>query len=460
MALTQENVRTSNGMRALSTTLSANTDLFSSIGSMRNVSSNEIVARFQKAWQENPEHALRISFYSRDVLEGQGERNTPHQIWLWLANNHPDALRKNLHLIPALGYWKDVLILFNTPVELEVLNLIAQGLSEKNGLCAKWMPRKGEIANKIRKHLKMTPKEYRKTLVELTKVVETQMCAKDWASINYQHVPSKAAKMYRKAFKKRDTERYNAFISAVEKGEAKINAKALHPHEIVGEYLTRYTNVVDKTLEAQWKALPNFLENADANFMTVCDVSGSMSGLPMNVCISLGIYLSEKNNGPFKDAFITFSSNPQLQILKGNSLLEKVRQLSTADWNGSTDIEKVFKLILKTAVVNNVSAENMPGTILIMSDMQFNSCTSNASASVFDMISSEYAKAGYTMPQLVFWQLNAVAGHQPVSYNQQGVALVSGFSPSIMKQLLSAGKMTPEFIMLQTIMSDRYKVTL
>ena len=459
MALTQESVRTSNGMKALSTTLSANTDLFSSIGSLRNVSNDQIVARFNKAWSENREHALRITFYSRDVLQGQGERNTPRQIWNWLANNHPDVLIKNLKLIPQLGYWKDVLELFNTPVENGVLQLISQGLEEKNGLCAKWMPRKGEIANKIRKYLKLTPKEYRRKLVELTNVVETQMCAKDWESINYSHVPSKASKLYRKAFKKRDTDRYTSFLTSVEKGEAKINAKALMPHEIVGEYLSRYTNSLDRTLEAQWKALPNFVEEG-ANFMTVCDVSGSMSGLPMNVCVSLGIYLSEKNSGPFKNAFVTFSDNPKLQVLNGDTLLDKVKQLHTAEWGGSTNIEKVFKLILKTAVVNSLPQSAMPSTLLIMSDMQFNTCTTNTSASAFEMIANEYANAGYDMPQLVFWTLNASAGHVPVSYNQQGVALVSGFSPSIMKQLLSAGKMTPEYIMLQTIMNERYNVEL
>lgn len=464
MALQQESVLTSNGMRAFSTTLSANTDLFASIGSLRGASNEDILRRFIAAWNENKEHALRISLYNRDVLKGQGERNTARQIWAYLAQNHPEVMRNNLHKVPELGYWKDVLSFFNTPVEAEALALIAEGLSEKNGLCAKWMPRKGDIANKIRKFLNLTPKEYRKTLVELTKVVETQMCAKDWENINYSHVPSKASKLYRKAFKKHDNDRYQGFLTAVEKGEAKINAKALYPYDIVGEYLTKYNSTLDRTLEAQWLALPNFLEGSNVNFMCVCDVSGSMQTSakpsPMNVCLSLGIYLAQRNTGPFKDAFITFSSNPQLQVLKGNNLKENIDQLARAEWGMSTDIEKVFKLILKTAVVNRLSASELPQMILIMSDMQFNACTSHSDATAFGMIEREFRANGYNMPQLVFWNLNAVASHVPVSYNQQGVSLVSGFSPSIMKQLLSGGNLTPEKIMLDTIMNERYNVVL
>lgn len=458
MATTQKLIRTANGMAALNTSLSATTDLFSSIGSLRNRASEEIVSRFENAWNENPEHALRISLYSRDVIQGQGERNTPRQIWLWLAQNQPDALRKNLHKIPELGYWKDLLILFGTPVEAEVLALIAQGLSEKNGLCAKWMPRKGPVANKIRKFLNLSPKDYRKTLVELTKVVETQMCSGNWDQINYQHVPSKASKLYRKAFKKRDATRYEEFIGAVEKGEAKINAKALFPHDLVTSYLG-YGVTLDRTIEAQWKALPNFMAGNNKSILPICDVSGSMSGLPLQVCIALGIYLSERNEGPFKNAFITFHSTPKLEVLRGTTLLDRVNQLKIAEWGGSTNIESTFKLILKAAVQNNVPEEMMPGMLLICSDMQFNTCTSNADASAFNMVAAEYAKAGYKMPQLVFWNLNA-SGNYPVSYNQQGVALVSGFSPSIMKQLLAAEDMSPESIMLKTIMNERYNVVL
>lgn len=460
-------VSTTNGMKTHRSTLNANTDLFFQIGAMRNVDEQTTVARFKRAYDENPETALRISLYSRDVLQGQGERETPRRIWKWLTQNHPDALRKNLHLIPELGYWKDILIFFNTDLEKEALEVIAKGLADKNGLCAKWMPRKGEIANKIRKHLNVSPKVYRKTLVELTRVVETQMCAKDWTGINYQHVPSKAAKLYRKAFKKHDEAGYTQFMTAVKEGTAKINAKAMHPHEIVGEYIGKlgYSRSIqiDETIEAQWKALPNFLEGHNRKFIAVCDTSGSMamySALPMQVCIALGIYVAERNVGPFKDAFITFSSNPTLQILRGNTLAERVQQLETAEWNSSTNLEAVFRLILNAAVNNRLNPADMPAMVLIMSDMEFNSCATNNSATAFTMIKNMYTQAGYEMPSLVFWNLNAQSDNYPVAFNQEGVALVSGFSPSIMKQLLSADGLNPEKIMLDTISSDRYNVTL
>ena len=340
-------------------------------------------------------------------------------------------------------------------------------MTSASNLAAKWMPRKGEIANKIRKHLNVSPKTYRKTLVELTKVVETQMCAKDWTGINYQHVPSKAAKLYRKAFRKHDETGYSQYMTAVKEGTAKINSKAMHPHEIVGEYINKLgysRNVqVDETIEAQWKALPNFLEGHNKKFITVCDTSGSMAmhhALPMQVCVALGIYVAERNVGPFKDAFITFSSNPSLQILKGNTLAERVQQLETAEWNSSTNLEAVFMLILNAAVHNRVAAEDMPAMVLIMSDMEFNSCATNGDSSAFNMIRNMYTQAGYEMPNLVFWNLNAQSDNYPVAFNQEGVALVSGFSPSIMKQLLSADGMNPEKIMLDTINSDRYKVIL
>lgn len=454
--LQQHSVKTSNGMQALNTTMSANADLFFQIGAMRLKNEQDKLVAFQRAFEENPEVALRITLYSRDILQGQGERNTPKTMWLWLANNHPNVLRRNLHLIPELGYWKDLLAFFNTDVEQDALALIKSGLEAKNGLCAKWMPRKGDEANKIRKFLNLSPKDYRRTIVDLTSVVEQQMCARDWTNINYSHVPSKASKLYRKAFKKRDEARYASFLTKVEKGEAKINSKALHPHEIVSQY---FTSTGDRTLEAQWKALPNYLTDSVESFLPVCDTSGSMSGLPIQVCIALGIYLSEKNTGPFKDAFITFSTNPQLQILRGDTLLSKIKQLQVAEWGGNTDISKVFTLILRTAVANQLRQEQMPTSILILSDMQFNQCAVNGNSTAFQMITREYQSAGYNVPKLIFWNLNA-SGSFPVSFNQDGVALVSGFSPSIMTQLLKGENLTPESLMLKTVMSDRYKVIL
>ena len=457
-ALIPNTTETENGMPTLTGAGSACVDLFFQIGAARNLSEGAISTVFTKAFQEDALTAFRIMFYNRDVREGQGERRSFYEILRLVANTVPDHFRPNVVLIPQLGRYDDLLQLMDTPLELEALKVIRDGLKDGNVLCAKWMPRKGPNAARIREHLNLSPKTYRKLLVKLCKegeVVEQKMCAGKWNKIDYNHLPSKAANIYRKAFKRNDEDRYVKYLSGLEKGTTKVNAGAIFPHEIVHAYSSG-SAAQDKLLDAQWKALPNYMEGNTKGLIPICDVSGSMSGLPLEVSVALGMYISERNVGPFKDAFITFSNNPQLHVIKGTTLGGRIASVSRLDWEMTTNLEKTFALILDQSVKNDVKAKDMPGTVLILSDMQFNECSAEPSNTAMEMIEKKYKAAGYKVPNVVFWNLRAVLGQSPVEFTKRGTALVSGFSPSILKNILAAKGLTPVDIMNETIGKPRY----
>jgi len=430
---------TDNGMVTNPTSLNKCVDLFFSIGSMRGKSKDKVVNLFNEAYNENPLVASKILFWVRDVRSGAGERQTFRDVISYLTTNSPQTVRKNIGLIPEFGRWDDVLVLFGTELEDDMFSLIKTALSNGDGLCAKWMPRKGVVANKLRKLFRTTPKQYRKMLVGLTNVVESKMCAKDWENIDYSKLPSLASSRYQKSFNKNDNERYNEYKKSLQDGTAKVNAGAVYPYDIVKSINMGGDKIVS---EKQWESLPNWMEGSVERILPVVDVSGSMcvevGGNPnlscMDVAVSLGMYISERNEGSFKDAFITFSNNPQLQYLTG-TLSERLYQLRRAEWGMSTDLEAVFNLILHQAKMNNVPESNMPTKILILSDMQFNQATRRDSLGAQSMIESMYEELGYTKPDIIYWNLNAKGGNFPVEFDKNGTALVSGFSPSILNVL-------------------------
>ena len=453
---------TDNGMVTNPTTLNKCVDLFFSIGSMRGKSKDNLIKMFNEAFEENPLVSTKILFWVRDVRGGAGERKVFRDIIEYLSIHSPQTLRKNINLIPEFGRWDDILILLGTELEEDMFEHIRASLINRtDGLCAKWMPRKGEVANKLRKFFKMTPKVYRKMLVELTNVVENKMCSKDWESIDYSKLPSLASSRYQKSFKRNDGVRYEEYKNALIDGTAKVNAGAVYPYDIIKSMRSGGDDVVNNK---QWESLPNFMEGSTERILPVVDVSGSMScevgGNPnlscMDVAISLGMYISERSEGNFKDAFITFSEDPQLQYLKGN-LKQRLKQLMNADWGMSTNIEKVFRLILTQAKKNNVSEDMMPTKIMILSDMQFNQATDRYSKS-YDMIEKMYEEEGYKKPSIIFWNLNGRGGNFPVEFDKEGTALVSGFSPSILKSIIKGKNMTPESILMDTVNDERYSV--
>ena len=469
-AVKNQDARTTNGMLARKSTASACVDLFFKAGASRG---KDITKDFVAAYVENKEYALRIAQWLRDARGGAGERELFRQILKYLDKHDPDAAKALLAKVPEIGRWDDIFVVETT--KAFAYTMLGDALREKNGLAAKWTPRQGSTAVEIRKFFGMSPKFYRKSLVEMTKVVETQMCSKEWDSINFSHVPSVAAARYKKAFF-RNTPEYAKYVAELIKDpkdrtvQVKINAGAVFPYDVlkgvIGSYNKNYNATELGALTAQWDAMENFV--GDANVLPLVDVSGSMTCKAgghgsnsatscLDVAVSLGLYLADKNTGKFKDTFLTFSAKPELLNLQGN-IVQKVQQMVKSDWGMNTDLVKAMKLVLDTAVKGGVPQEEMPEMLLILSDMQFDQCA-KFDDSAMKMIARKYEDAGYEMPKIVFWNLHA-ADNVPVKYDTRGVALISGFSPAIMTAVLGGDteKFTPEAIMLKAIMVDRYAI--
>jgi hypothetical protein len=460
-AVKNQTARTENGMRARKSTASACVDLFFKIGASRG---KDITKDFVAAYVEDKDVALRIAHWVRDVRGGSGERELFRQILSYLEKHDKDAAAKLLMKTPEIGRWDDIFVFSDQDLKVQAFNMLGDALRNRNGLAAKWTPRQGPLAAEIRKHFGMSPKFYRKSLVEMTNVVEQQMCAGKWDDINYSHVPSLAASRYKKAFTRHGA-KFAEYVEKLKAGDAsvKVNAAAVYPYDVL-KGISSYSNSYGKTeldhIVAQWEALPNYV--GDASILPLVDVSGSMSTFiaggkttAMDVAVSLGLYLSEKNKGKFKDTFLTFSSKPELLHLKGN-VVQKMQQMVKSNWDMSTDLHAALNKILATAVQGNVPQEEMPAMLLILSDMQFNACVKHDNSAI-EMINRKYENAGYNAPAIVFWNLNA-KDNVPVKHDASGVALVSGFSPAVVKSVLSSDmdQFTPEGIMLKTVMVDRY----
>lgn len=422
---------------------------------------------FKKALAYDTVGAIRTLFYFRDVRGGQGERQLFRNGLGVLASEYPTELRKVLQHIQEYGRYDDLVSLVAVDnVKESVISIIRDTLSddyasankgESVSLLAKWLPSENAsskntkyLATIIRKALGTSPKEYRKTLTKLRKVisiVETPITEKKYDAIDYSKLPSQAGFKYRKAFKKNDADRYAKFMEKVVKGEVKINAGTLSTYQIY-EAVKKGDDV--EALDALWNALPDYTRGNNA--LVVADVSGSMSGVPMSMSVSLALYFAERNKGQFKDYFMTFSGEPRLQKVVGKNIREKMNSIETAQWDMNTDINKVFKVILDTATRNKVSLDEMPSTIYIISDMEFDEAEDGKTN--FESIEEMYTNSGYKRPHLVFWNVNALQKQVPVTQGEGGTSLVSGSSQSTFK-LVVEGK-TPVETMLEVINSERY----
>jgi hypothetical protein len=455
--------RTANGMRANATSGSAVLDFFSEVGSARG---KDASASFFSALAEDENLAIRTLLWSRDIREGAGERAQFRSILAKLDNVNPALARRLMYKVPFLGRWDDLFAYTNYENRRAAFDMIKTALDAGDALAAKWMPRKGPIAVELTRHFGLTPKQYRKLLVGLTNVVETAMCAKQWNEINFSHVPSVASARYQKAFGRNASEAYSAYIAELKKPQSeravgvKINAGAVYPHDVVKSVFNGNAAVADE----QWNALPNYV--GDARILPMVDVSGSMGSFhyaisgrvqPIEVAVALGLYTSSKNTGAFKDLFLTFSSSPEFVTVTG-SLSQRIQKMSTAAWQMSTNLHAAFDRILSVAQRSRVNPEDMPETLLILSDMQFDSCTSYDD-SAMQMIARKYEQAGYAVPKIIFWNLNSGYDNTPVQFDSRGVCHVSGFSPSVMKAVLANDleDYTPYNVMLKTISSNRYE---
>ncbi len=475
-AMSTADARTANGAVTHSTSGNECLNLFFTVAAMRG--NKDSVHAFNRAYGENPELATRILLWSRDVRGGAGERGTFRLIFAELIVKNPDVARAVMHKVPELGRFDDLVTAFGTPLESDAIALWANAIvNGKNALAAKWFPREksknGIVFKRTIKSLGVTSKQWRKVISTLSDTVEQKMCSQNWSEIDFGKLPSVASARYQKAFGRNAAENYGEYINKLEKGEAKINAGALFPYDVVRSVRMGDVRVADQ----QWKALPNYLEGSDERIIPVVDVSGSMGAAInsadgnntrgqattcMDVAMSLGVYVAERNEGIFKDQFISFSSDPHFHNLVGDTLSTRLANMRRSGENMSTDIQKCFEVLLGRAQRANLPQSEMPTKMLIMSDMEFDTAKrargwSSRSETNFEAIKAQYAAAGYEMPQLAFWNIRGRLDNVPVKTGEAGTALVSGCSPSILTSLLG-GELEPVKIMMKTVGIERYAV--
>lgn len=493
---------TENGAIGFKTTGSKLVDLNFSATSYRN-NPSEAVRHFEEAYAENPVLAMRWLFYCRDVRGGMGERAIPRAIYKWLQWKKPDVLKKVLDLLPEFGRWDDVVYLMEfSGVRDEAYNLVIKQLNSdmdnlRDGksvsLLGKWLPSLGASnkqvkmrANYLAKRMNLSYAEYSRMCSALRRqigIVERQMVNNDWRDITYENLPSKANLKYRKAFLRHDPERYTEYIQKVNSGEAKMNASVLMPYEIVHKYTRGHHNVyggVQDELEAMWKNLPQI----ECNGLVMLDGSGSMSSpisgnyTAHDVADSLAIYFSEQTKGPMHGLFMTFGAKPRFVDISGcKNLYESLEIVSEHTDCSNTDIFAAYKMLADLAVSQGLKQEDLPERIVIVSDMEFDyGCCGvyndvedgtpwwrmdtrykQADKALFDEIRAYWEDRGYKMPKLVFWNVNSRSKTVPLTENEMGVVLMSGFSAQTVKMALT-GQDDPFLALYETLMDPRYDV--
>ncbi|MBR1906016.1 MAG: DUF2828 family protein [Clostridiales bacterium] len=471
---------TANGAVSNASTMSDCLDFFATAGALRNASDEEITARFIRAFAEDRDIAMKTLFFARDIRGGLGERRAFRVIIRYLADNYPDTVRKNIANIAEYGRYDDILSLIGTASEAEAITYIRENLNkdmksmqaqESVSLMAKWLPSVNasssetvRTAKKIAKAMNMSDASYRRMLSSLRayiKIIENNLREKDY-SFSYEKQPSKAMFKYRKAFIRNDEERYRDFMCRAKSEPSVLKTGSLTPYDIVNSVLKNRSGMSGEereVLDTTWNALENYV-NSD-NTLVVVDGSGSMycdffSVKPAAIAESLGIYFAERNKGAFANCFITFSANPRLVEIKGRDIFEKVNYCMSFNEVSNTNIEKTFDLILNTAVKNRMKQSDMPSRLIIISDMEFDYCADDSEMTNFEAAKAKFAKKGYKLPQLVFWNVNSFNRQQPVTMNEQGTILVSGMSPQIFS-MLKEGKLDPYAFMMSVISSERYE---
>lgn len=478
---TNKTARTENGAISNTSTLNPVLDFFSKAGAMRGREA-EAFNLFQKAFDADPQNAIRVLFYLRDIRGGQGERS----VFRYILNQlDEDFVNKIAHYIPEYGRWDEVPFnqftvtnLIATQLEADMKNMEAgRGIS----LLAKWLPSENAgkaslvEARKVAELLGWTgkPRErevdattfkrlpnlapYRRNLSALRKYydnfLERLMSEKRWGEIDYSTLPSQAHKKHVKAFLRNDEDRYRAYLGAVVKGEAKINAGTLFAYQLY-DMVNKYNASPDevKAADALWANLPDYTRGQNA--LVLADVSGSMSGFPMSVSVSLALYFAERNEGQFKDYFLTFTDQSRLQKVSGNTLSAKMRSIESADWAMSTNLQSAFDAILNAAKAGKATPDEMPSTLYIISDMQFNQATRANDKTNLEVAAEKFKDAGYELPHVVFWNCNAYGNDSPATMYDDRVTLISGSNQSTFQYAVE-GK-TPMQSMLDILESERY----
>lgn len=457
---------TANGAISNTSTLNPLLDFFSKAGAMRGREA-EAVSLFKKAYTSDPTNAVRCLFYLRDIRGGQGERSVFRAI---LDTLDDETMLKLTRWIPLYGRWDEVPVNTATaPKLLEAFQKDEQLMKEGKpvSLLAKWLPSENTSSNKTHKKAitlhrswGIKASQYRKRVVALRKYIkllEQKMSAKEWAEIQYDKLPSQAHRKHIKAFKRNDNTRYEEYLGKVEKGEAKINTSTLFSYEVYNLLENDHSGSNLQTANAMWKNLPDYTKGQNA--LVAADVSGSMtwgsaSVKPISVAVSLALYFAERNEGIFKDYFLTFSDRSKLQKVYGSNLKEKMDSIERADWAGSTNIQSAFDAILNAAISAKATADELPKVLYIISDMQFNQATYSNDETNFEVAQRKFKDAGYELPHVVFWNVNATGNDAPATMYDDRVTLISGSNQSTF-QYVVAGK-TPVESMLDILNSERY----
>lgn len=500
-------VYTENGAAAKNTSGSKLVDLYATIGALRNADVMRITRLFEDAYNEDPLLATKILFYARDIRGGLGERKVFRILIKDIAKFHPEALRPNLDLIGVYGRYDDLYELIGTSLENDMWKVMKKQLEEdivndEKGyavsLLGKWIKSPDTSSKESRKLGALTAKkmgykvyDFKRILRKLRKrinIVEALMTAQKWDEIKYPEVPSRAMKIYRKAFYKHDLDRFNEYVQKAVRGEVKINSSTLYPYDIIeamcGGYSIHPNRENHDVLEAQWRQLPNYVKEGE-HAIVMADTSGSMRGRPLSTAIGLAIYFAERNVGPYKDVFLTFSEHPTFHTLKGNTLEQKLVSLDTDGWDMNTNLHAAFNYILETAIKYQMKPEEMPRTLIVISDMEIDAATTRdtwflkkalgpdgnyhyvdncgkeitedlGSWSFYENTKKWYAANGYQIPDVIFWNVDSRHDVFHADSDRAGVQLVSGQSTSIFKQVMNAVGVNAFEAMLKVLNSERY----
>lgn len=471
---------TENGAKAYKALSNPVMTLFGQVGALRTRSEQEICNMFEAAFNYDRVLTTHMIFYAGDIRGGLGERRTFNIALNWLARNHSQIAIDNIKLIPEFNRWDAIYSLVDTPAESAMWQVVktqfiddltAMRSNKPVSLMAKWLKsantsskKSCELGKKTAAALGLTLRDYRhglSALREYIKVTEVKMSANKWNQIDYEGVPSYAMKNYRKAFERHDESRWAKYVESLTRGEAKVNSATLFPYDLVKSYLTtngwglNIKSTKDPIIEAQWKALPDYLNGNDANVMTMVDISGSMYGDPICSSLGLGIYFAQHNHGAFRNQFMTFSSNPHFVTLtEGCTLLQALKESKT-DAGYSTNLEAAFNLLLRTAVNNRVPAKDMPKALIIISDSEIDQYRNQHSVDFMTAMEMKYANAGYDLPVLIFFQVEA---RQSTFLTLRPDALfISGNSASSFKALCDNIGKTGWELCVNTLMAKRYE---
>lgn len=479
--------RTENGAVALNTTDDALLDLFGTIGALREADEARITSLFEEAYQTNPLYATKILFYARDIrgdeeTQGLGERRVFRIILKYCALHHPEAIRPNLDLIGVYGRYDDLYELIGTPLETDMWIAMKKqfeedldNMSKGNAisLLAKWIKTADASSPKTRALGKLTAQKlgyevynFKRIVRAMRKqigIVEALMSTGRWDEIKYSEVPSRAMLIYRNAFRKHDEERFSQFAQKAVTGEEKINSGTLYPYDLIEKgigsfgwnWRWRLTGTENNVVQAQWDQLPNYVEPG-TNAIVMADTSGSMSGRPIMTALGLAIYFAQRNTGAYHNLYMTFSNRPKYQTIKGKTLAQIFSHLDYSGWGMNTDCEAAFNLILDTAIKNHVEPSEMPKSLIIISDMEFDYC-GNRQWTFYDKMKAKFAQYGYEIPTIIFWQVNSRHDIFHADKNRKGVILVSGQSAGTFRNLIGAIGMNPIDFVMQIVNAKRYE---